>query len=465
MSTHEQIAERLICSGCIGEEYLKAEAKTKGNSATCFYCKKVRDTISIDYLSKRIEDVFEKYFSITDEHPPDYESEYTNNGWHREGIPVIEAIAETAEIDNSPSEDIQKVLEASNSNPKNEEIGRENPFCEYAHYEYFGASHYKFKRQWEFFQKRLKTETRFFNSELESFLDLIFEGITEYTTRDTRPIIISAGPDCNIDHIYRARVFYTDNELLEALIRPDKELGPPPSSVANAGRMNAQGISVFYGATNAEVARTEIRPPVGSRVAVVRFEIIRAINLLDLEALQYIYEIGSLFDSSHMKRFEKAGFLRELSKQIVKPVIMTDKASDYLITQSIADYIANRSKFNIDGIIYQPSQCKDKGRNIVLFHKSSKVEALNIPKDMTAKINKWGKPKYYVSVGRISRKEITKKQNYSDRYYSDIYTQIRQPTLRVNSSTLSVHHIQSVNIETEEHSVSGDFGYKVLLSY
>jgi hypothetical protein len=36
--------------------------------------------------------------------------------------------------------------------------------------------------------------------------------------------------------------------------RPDEEIGPPPPSLAVAGRMNAAGIAVFYGATDPSVA-------------------------------------------------------------------------------------------------------------------------------------------------------------------------------------------------------------------
>jgi hypothetical protein len=68
-------------------------------------------------------------------------------------------------------------------------------------------------------------------------------------------------------------------------MRPDRHLGSPPSGAAAAGRMNARGISVFYGANDPRVALAEVRPPVGSRVAVARFEIIRPLRLLDLTAL------------------------------------------------------------------------------------------------------------------------------------------------------------------------------------
>lgn len=39
--------------------------------------------------------------------------------------------------------------------------------------------------------------------------------------------------------------------------------------------MNARGVSVFYGANDPTAAIAEVRPPVGSQVAVAQFEIIR----------------------------------------------------------------------------------------------------------------------------------------------------------------------------------------------
>src|SRR3954470_5589142 len=77
-----------------------------------------------------------------------------------------------------------------------------------------------------------------------------------------------------------------DADTVRAMERPDLEVGPPPPARAMAGRMNARGISVFYGALEAATAVAEVRPPVGSKVLVVRFEILRPVRLLDVEALR-----------------------------------------------------------------------------------------------------------------------------------------------------------------------------------
>jgi len=68
--------------------------------------------------------------------------------------------------------------------------------------------------------------------------------------RGGRPVVVTAGPDTTLDLIWRGRVFQADKPLLQALERPDHHLGPPPPEAASAGRMNARGISLFYGATS-----------------------------------------------------------------------------------------------------------------------------------------------------------------------------------------------------------------------
>ncbi len=90
--------------------------------------------------------------------------------------------------------------------------------------------------------------------------------------------------------------------------------------MARAGRMNAQGISVFYGATRARVGIAEVGPPVGSRVTVARFDIIRRLPLFDLTALEKVYEQGSIFDRSRIRRLERAAFLRSVSARMVRPI-------------------------------------------------------------------------------------------------------------------------------------------------
>ncbi len=155
--------------------------------------------------------------------------------------------------------------------------------------------------------------------------------------------------------------------------------------------MNGAGISVFYGATDPMVALAEVRPPVGSRVLVARFEIIQPLRLLDLEALEFIAdEKGSMFDKSHVECLKRAEFLRGLGRRISRPVMPSDEPRDYLPTQAVADFLATVPSPPLDGIIYSSVQGGDMarrrvlgrnrgGRNVVLFHKAASVREFDLP--------------------------------------------------------------------------------------
>jgi hypothetical protein len=100
---------------------------------------------------------------------------------------------------------------------------------------------------------------------------------------------VEAGPGTYMPALFRARTFQSMKKVEEALKSPDKDIGSPPVGSALAGCMNARGISVFYGATNETVAIGEVRPPVGSRVVVGQFELVRKLRLLDVNALRSVY--------------------------------------------------------------------------------------------------------------------------------------------------------------------------------
>jgi hypothetical protein len=142
--------------------------------------------------------------------------------------------------------------------------------------------------------------------------------------------------------------------------------------------MNARGISVFYGATGASTAVAEVRPPVGSKVAVARFAITRPLRLLDLTVLDKVNDDGSIFDPTLKRRLERVSFLRTLGQRITRPVMPDDEAFEYLATQAIADFLATENEPRLDGIMFSSAQSKD-GRNVVLFHKAARVAELDLP--------------------------------------------------------------------------------------
>ena len=175
-------------------------------------------------------------------------------------------------------------------------------------------------------------------------------------------------------NIFRARDFSSPEGAKRALLAPEWELARPPSRKARSGRMNADGISVFYAANDKKVALAEIRPSVGGYVVIARFRVSKVkkcIRLLDVEGLRCAY--GKYIESTHDKE-AKIEFIENFGKQVTMPIVPENESTEYIITQVISDYLSSRDDIKIDGLIYKSAQSgTESDENIVLFHKSSKV--------------------------------------------------------------------------------------------
>jgi hypothetical protein len=289
------------------------------------------------------------------------------------------AILNAADVSEEIAEDIRSVLEDRHSDFDSAAMDEEGPFEEESHYAEKDAGHGEFLMLWSDFKNGLKTQARFFSPSAKIILDQIFDGIADLRTKEGMPVLVHAGPEFSIANLYRARVFAgEDDKLKEALKTPGKHIGTPPTENAGAGRMNARGIGVFYGALDLETALSEVRPPVGSKVVVANFNILRPLRLLNLEAMKKVAAGGSIFDPATLVQMQRANFLDILGHDMSRPVMPTEEASEYLPTQAVADYLANVAR--LDGIIYQSIQRGHQSSNVVLFHHAARVEEDELPK-------------------------------------------------------------------------------------
>ena len=467
-------SDYLICTNCIEESYLNVEIEQLGEQSECSYCGSTSlYTITIGELADRVDSAFEEHYQLTSTEPTflesmmlsDKESSYV---WVRQGQPVLDTIMEAANIDERPAEHIRQLLEEKHFNRHKIKAGEEIPYDIETHYEEKGVEDYELQHGWKSLQESLKTDTRLFNKEAEAILSSVFEGLAEHETHEGDSVIVDVGPGHAISKLYRARVFQSDESLNKALQHPDIEMGPPPFSSAAAGRMNSQGISVFYGSTDSDVALAEIRPPVGSRVVVACFNVIRKLRLLNVEALREIYVEGSIFDSSYGRRLEKAKFLSRLSRDITQPAMPEFETADYLITQAISDYLANLIVPELDGIIYRSVQTGNSGLNVALFSKSSCVDKIKLPTD--PKIEAFRgfhnhdyedqEPTYevWVEVPENNGKKEQKSTDFLFELPVDLYIpgneeDLRIPTLELEVETMAVHHITSIVVESKLYPV------------
>lgn len=354
-----------------------------GAQGICDYCGAVDSTYSIARVADLVEGAFDKYYERTPNEPDDIdfamlhdrESEYE---WEREGTPVLTAICEAAGVQEKVGKEILQVLEDRHYDHRVAEVGEESEFSSEAYYTEKGVGLGEFFELWRDFETGLKTKSRFFSHTAKLALDRILEGISTLRTSDGGGVVLTAGPESSMTILHRARVFACeDDKLKEALSAPWKFLGSPPSNSATAGRMNARGIAVFYGAKDEETALSEVRPPVGSKVATARFEIVRPLQLLDLDAMKSLVAEGSIFDPDTITHKQRANFLEVLSRLLARPVMPNEETIEYLPTQAVADYLAN--EIQLDGIIFPSTQMGQQSSNVVLFHHAARVKEEELP--------------------------------------------------------------------------------------
>ncbi len=474
-----KLKSKVVCFSCIGEEYLKNEVLMNGARNKCSYCGKHEKSFSIGDMASRVKVSFEVHYIRTANEPDGFElmlckDKESNYDWEREGEPVDIAIMNAARIRKKAAQDIQKILEHENMDYDASVAGIETEYSDESYYKLREIGVGDWHRKWEYYEQRLKTESRLLSRESAKFLANIFDGIDNLRTTNGQPLVIDAGPKTEFNELYRARVFQSDEKLKAAICRPDTNLGSPPSSLASAGRMNAQGISVFYGANDPSVAIAEVRAPVGSRVAVARFKIIRPLRLLDLRALSDVTISGSIFDIKLASQLERAAFLRLFCRRISRPVMPNYEPFEYLATQSIADYLANENIIEMDGIVYPSIQAKCSSANVVLFHKAARVKPLDIAKGTkidarTGQLGEEGWEEEYTVIEEVPVvfesnirnmdtpshfPYISGRQDTVDSVAESSNVDNRKFSLRVILDSIKVHRVLRVEHETEEFSVS-----------
>lgn len=455
--------EKCLCSTCVEEPFLKSEIDKTGEIHICSYCNRKNKTLSIEKLADKVEVAIEQHYQRTSPNPSDLDYmriKELGEWWERDGNSIRDVIADAAKIGEIPAEDIRLVLYDRHFDMDSAEIGEENPFDTEACYIGKEPSDDTFREKWQSFEKSMKTESRFFSRTTLSILDDIFEDLSRHKTRDGHSVIITAGPNGEITELYRTRVFQSQNKLINALMHPDLEIGPPPAIMARAGRMNAPGISVFYGSTDIDTAIAESRPPVGSRVVAARFKIMKPLRLLDVEALRAIEIEGSIFDDKYMRQLERAKFLETLSHSISRPVMPDDEHFEYITTQAIANYFA--TEVHLDGVIYPSVQAGESGANVVLFHHAAHVEIIPLKEgvalDAHSEIFTEDGPEIDYAVYELTPADgLTDDAKNPKMHFSGSFATAAtstSPTLLLDIGSLGVHHISGIKFSTQRFPVA-----------
>ena len=366
-----------ICFDCIGEEFLADEVNEKGSPALCSYCGAAQEAITLDDFAERIRTALDDHCVLTPGQPcngwDDYL--YSEGRWERRGDPVEHVIAELTQVEIEIAEEVTEFLSDRYGDWIVREEGIENPYGPEAMYERSGPRDEEFHYAWLEFCCEIQSGSRFFSTQAETLLKFIFGDIDTHETRSGRPLVREIGPDTDTPFVWRARLAETENELKEILKSLARQIGPPPSKKSRGGRMNARGISVFYGAFEKDICIAEVRPPVGSKVVVAKFSPLRKLRLLDLDALAEVDDSGSCFDPGYAERRGRASFFKWLGSEISRPVMRDEEEFEHIATQAMSEYLANKVFPRLDGAIYRSTQVGGTSQNLVLFNHVRRIES------------------------------------------------------------------------------------------
>ena len=368
------MTEHAICFKCIEDEVLRATVSSDGESLLCESCgKDNNNAFSYKRLGEALESVVREHFQIGPTIRKFYDDE--KEGWEQEGD-SLEYIVQTVlgqDVDD-PNALVSALIDAEDYWPGDGDAAFYDDIQLYVPRK---ATPHAWMAEWHEVRNSLAHRRRFFSDDARALFDRLFEGVADLKIFDKDndqwlPVVnaLPVGTD-----VYRARIVRSDTELRAFVAAASQELGAPPAVKALAGRMNPAGIAVFYGALEPDTSLAEMRPALGGRVLVGGFRTTQEVRMLDFRRLEAarLAEL-SYFDSEYAEQRERSVFLSRLHGLISRSVV-PGQEDEYLITQTLSEYLAHVHKPAFDGVIFQSVQSQN-GVNLVLFGRDA-LDSMN----------------------------------------------------------------------------------------
>lgn len=201
---------------------------------------------------------------------------------------------------------------------------------------------------WENFVTSIKNENRFHS---DHFNKEILESVVSHARKK-----YLAG-----EIFYRARISTSKKGYAK------DEMGAPPSSLAKAGRVNSEGISVLYLANSIDTAVYEVRAGRYDYICIGIFELLEDIEIISFDLLKTISPFIYLEGDSILQLAVNLPHISRLVQDVARPLRRYDSTLDYIPTQYLSDFV--KSEPRITGITYRSSMDED-GINVAAFDSS-----------------------------------------------------------------------------------------------
>lgn len=373
------MTKHAICFKCIEDEVLSATVEEEGEPLLCERCDEdENNAFSYERLGQELEPILREYFEPGPTVRRFYEDD--KEEWEQEGDLLLYIAQEVLGQDvDDPNALVSAIMAAEHYWPGD---GGEPFYDNTQLYVRRKATPYAWMAEWHGLLNELAHKRRFFSDDARKHFDRLFEGVAglkffDENTAQWLPVVSELPVGTAV---LRARVVRADAELRAFVEAPSRELGAPPPEKAPAGRMNAAGIAVFYGALDADTCLAEMRPAIGGRVLVGEFRTTQALRVLDFRRLEVgMLDELSYFDLKYAEQRERTVFLRRLHGLISRPVVPGHE-DEYLITQTLAEYLEHVHQPAFDCVIFQSVQ-RQGGANIVIFGRDAVAPMVNLDED------------------------------------------------------------------------------------
>lgn len=353
-----------LCWRCAEDEYLKRIIQEQGDPQECSVCGGSEEkAFSVSDLAQLIDPIIREHFSLG---PEVKQFGADDDEWYeQEGESLSDHLQEViGQFLGFEDEIVEELEDTEDVRPQD----GEDPFYDTSqNYVETPIRPYNLRFDWTSTLEDLKHRNRFFSSAASQLFKTLFDDVEQHKwwnieTRADESVIRELPVGSTI---YRARICDSTDLLKDAYKDPCKHIGPPPPAKARAGRMNSEGVAVFYGALEDDTCLAETRPAMGNDVVVIKLLTTKSLRLLDFTRLEESYKGLSYFQTDFKEQAEKGAFLRSLQSLISQPIV-PGREMDYLITQTMAEYLAHIHPVRFDGILFKSVQ-RSGGINIVIF--------------------------------------------------------------------------------------------------
>lgn len=366
--------EKVVCSNCIGDEYLQGLIEDNGIDGECSYCTSKGKCVPLSVVGNPVASI------LNDRLTPALKEEYYDVNsealeYSHDGVLLDEIISVTAVIDSEElASDLADFVESSLFD---ERIIKEGGSCidrdDYYKVAIDGID--SLVSRWNTYSNGVKTEYRFYPK--DDPLPELLKAIEEVrTSSDQQPVKILKQNDGV--SLFRGRLVDSDSDIKKAFEDPLSFFSSPPSDKATTGRMNPPGIGLLYCAFSPKTCIAELKPSVGSLVVTAEFQLKRDIRVLDTTIFKSLKDFSlGFYGPDFLQRIANLRFLQHLNDAISLPVQKSDCDREYIPTQAIAEYLAAKYQPPIDGVIYSSSLGTGLEDNVVLFRRARRIEGTN----------------------------------------------------------------------------------------